>query len=215
MLAVIPSVVNRTPTIRWRRPWKILTYPNLSSNLRAAAFGFYINIVATQQRKYSIHLTADPTCPLCGSIDTALHRAISCVYAAPIWQWCRVRVQKIIRDERGDVSNTHMFHWGFLHLPLSSTKSCGLVYTSCDRFFGGPFDTEPCVAQATPAVLAWCAQSDERSVGFSVVVGERKQQKGDSQRKRKLLAKPHGRGIQAIPEKTRRPTASSGTIPTC
>ncbi|KAJ8884192.1 hypothetical protein PR048_016049 [Dryococelus australis] len=72
--AVIPSVVNRTPTIRWRRPWKILTDRNLSSDLRAAAFGFYNNIVATQQRKYSIHLTADPTCPLCGNTDTALHR---------------------------------------------------------------------------------------------------------------------------------------------
>ncbi|KAJ8895598.1 hypothetical protein PR048_000934 [Dryococelus australis] len=59
--AVIPSVVNRTPTIRWRRPWKILANPNLFSDLRAAAFGFYNNIVATQQHKYSIHLTADPT----------------------------------------------------------------------------------------------------------------------------------------------------------
>ncbi|KAJ8865638.1 hypothetical protein PR048_033158 [Dryococelus australis] len=74
--AVIPSVVNRTPTIRWRRPWKILADPNLSSDLRAAAFGFYNNIVTTQQRKYSIHLTADPACPLCGNTDTALHRYI-------------------------------------------------------------------------------------------------------------------------------------------
>ncbi|KAJ8872609.1 hypothetical protein PR048_026215 [Dryococelus australis] len=65
--AVIPSLVNRTPTSRWRHPWKILADPNLSSDLRAAAFGFYNNIVATQQRKYSIHLTADPTCPLCGN----------------------------------------------------------------------------------------------------------------------------------------------------
>ncbi|KAJ8872457.1 hypothetical protein PR048_026061, partial [Dryococelus australis] len=71
--AVIPSVVNLTPTIRWRRPWKILADPNLSSDLRAASLGFYNNIVATQQRKYSIHLTADPACPLCGNTDTALH----------------------------------------------------------------------------------------------------------------------------------------------
>ncbi|KAJ8873177.1 hypothetical protein PR048_026800 [Dryococelus australis] len=68
--AVIPSVLNRTPTIRWRRPRKILAHHNLSSDLRAAAFGFYNNIVTTQQRKYSIHLTADPACPLCGNIDT-------------------------------------------------------------------------------------------------------------------------------------------------
>ncbi|KAJ8896053.1 hypothetical protein PR048_001394 [Dryococelus australis] len=111
--AVIPSVVNRTPTIRWRRPWKILADLNLSSDLRAAAFGCYNNIVTTQQRKYSIHLTADPACPLCGNTDTALHRAISCVYATPIWKCCRVRVRKIIRDERGDVSDTHMLHCDF------------------------------------------------------------------------------------------------------
>ncbi|KAJ8867841.1 hypothetical protein PR048_031646 [Dryococelus australis] len=74
MSAVIPSVVNRTPTIHWRHPWKILSDPNLSSDLRAAALGFYSNIVATQQHKYGIHPTADPTRPLCGNTDTVLRR---------------------------------------------------------------------------------------------------------------------------------------------
>ncbi|KAJ8897526.1 hypothetical protein PR048_002873 [Dryococelus australis] len=117
MSAVIPSVVNRTSTIPWRRPRKMLADPNLSSDLRAAAFGFYNNIVATQQRKYSIHLTADPACPLCGNTDTALYRIIVCVYAAPIWQWRRVRIRKIIRDEHGDVSDTHMLHCDFFTFP--------------------------------------------------------------------------------------------------
>ncbi|KAJ8867748.1 hypothetical protein PR048_031551 [Dryococelus australis] len=117
MSAFIPSVVNRNPTIHWRRPWKILADPNISSDLRAAALGFYNNIISTQQRKYSIHLKADPACPLCGNTDTTLHRVISYVYAAPIWQWCRIRVRNFFRDEHGEVSDTHMLHCDVITFP--------------------------------------------------------------------------------------------------
>ncbi|KAJ8868860.1 hypothetical protein PR048_030401 [Dryococelus australis] len=117
MSAVMPYVVNRTPAIYWRRPWKILADPNLSSDL--PAFGFYNNIVATQQRKYSIHLTADPACPLCGNTDTALHRVISCLYAAAIWQWCRVRVRKIFA----------------MNMEMSATRTCFIAISSSSPQF--------------------------------------------------------------------------------
>ncbi|KAJ8866308.1 hypothetical protein PR048_032151 [Dryococelus australis] len=88
----------------------ILTFPRLFELQHSAS-----TIISWQLS--SVRLIADSTCPLCGNTDTALHRIISCVYAAPIWQWCRVRVRKIIRDERGDVSDTHMLHCDFLTFP--------------------------------------------------------------------------------------------------
>ncbi|KAJ8893355.1 hypothetical protein PR048_005946 [Dryococelus australis] len=120
---MMSSEVRRMP-LQYRQAKEALAtlVEHLPEGTVASARYLYIRVSKTSAvipsvRKYSIHLTADPTCPLCCNTDTALHRVISCVYADPIWQWCRVRVRKIIRDERGDVSDTHMLHCDFFTFP--------------------------------------------------------------------------------------------------
>lgn len=138
-----PKVALQNPRIRWARSWRAVGDPYLKTNLRSAAFTLYNDLVPTALRRYNIHLTDDPICPLCGNIDTAVHRITSCIYAVPIWRWCVLRLRHQISetgisDERLLQCDFYMFpsvrrraaHWLIfqaIHFLLTNTRPVTLA----------------------------------------------------------------------------------------
>jgi hypothetical protein len=87
------------PTIDWARVWTNLRGTWASNAIKANWFTMIHDIIPTNERLHTIHITDSALCKQCGEQDTIMHRLTEWGEGARIWDWTRKRIAWILRTD--------------------------------------------------------------------------------------------------------------------
>jgi hypothetical protein len=90
-------ITRKYPEISWRRTWKNLHMVGLPDPVTSKWYTAIHDIVHTNERLATIHLTPTTDCQLWGTTDTLLHKITACEEGPVIWNWTRPRTAAIPR----------------------------------------------------------------------------------------------------------------------
>ena len=85
------------PGLSWPRVWTNAHATGLSDSIKSTWYAAIHDIIPTNERLATIHLTTTTSCARCGATDALLDRLIECDEGPVVWTWTRARIVAVLR----------------------------------------------------------------------------------------------------------------------
>lgn len=115
------KMVLKYPTKNWKRIWTNISNKVLSSDIQATWFRVVNDVVATNEKLYSIGLSDTNICISCNAIDTLAHR-FACSGFADIWRKVKQQVAFLDRSDGREINVDHLLFPGAVYFPAQKTN---------------------------------------------------------------------------------------------